>query len=192
MKKYQRVSSSNKPKKKLLLAFALLIFILLSAALILEKTGKVNLFTNNNDPSSPESSDGINYNPPTEEETKLAEDRKAEIVKNQDEQNESSAPPTTATPGSSKRSVTPTIVSYGRDGIGGYISGITEEGGTCTATYSQGTKVITKTSAGFFDVNKTTCSSLEVASSELSPGEWKVILRYDSAKSQGVSSEVTL
>lgn len=72
----------------------------------------------------------------------------------------------------------------------GYISNVLEEGGICTASYTKGSTVITGTSKGFVDVNKTTCPPISVTG--LSRGDWTATLSYKSATASGKSEAVNL
>jgi cytoskeletal protein RodZ len=132
-------------------------------------------------PNSP-----INLKPATKQDKQRAEDNKSRIVKEETSQN--SQPQTTNT----KKSVTPTITYAGQYGdsveVGGYVSGIFEDGGTCTATFTQNGASITKTSSGVENANSVSCPAITAKAEEFSPrGTWKVTLSYSSATASGVS-----
>lgn len=128
----------------------------------------------------------INYDPPTEEEKKQAEDNKQRIV---DEQN---APKTTG-----KKEVTPVITNASQltqtITINAYVSGIFEDGGTCTATITQGSQTLVKTSQSFANASTTDCSPIRIDRSEFpSGGDWQVVIAYDSSAATGRSQSKTL
>ncbi len=86
-----------------------------------------------------------------------------------------------------KKSVKPTVTEATRTSVRAYVSGIFEEGGTCTATFTKGSETLTKTSAGFGNASYTQCTPINFDSSFLSAGKWSVALTYSSASSEGVS-----
>lgn len=127
----------------------------------------------------------INFEPPTKEEKQQAEDNKERIV--QKEQEQSTPPPTDG-----RKTVTPIITSAepfnGIVEVSGYVPGVFEDGGTCTATFVKGSSQVTKQSKGVKNVSNTQCNGLDAAISELSPGTWTVTLSYSSATAQGSSA----
>jgi hypothetical protein len=89
----------------------------------------------------------VNFNPPTEQEKSAADERKEAIVNEQNSNNQ--------TPAGSKKQVVPVITNASQNGVNSYVSGIFEEGGTCTATFTQGAAKFTKTSTAFADATTT-------------------------------------
>lgn len=123
----------------------------------------------------------VNLNPPTEEEKSAADERKDAIV---NEQNSN-----TQTPAGSKKQVVPVITNASQSGVNSYISGVFEEGGTCTATYIQGAAKFTKGSIGFADATTTNCAPISTTRSDFpASGEWLVTIMYSSAAAEGSSA----
>lgn len=120
----------------------------------------------------------INFNPPTKEEQQAGDEKKEEITKEQD------TPPTTPT---GKADVVVTYASQYENGVevGGYVSNIVEEGGTCKLTLSNDTKTLTATTTGVANAHSTDCPALVISRDKLSTGTWTAILSYSSAKASG-------
>lgn len=134
------------------------------------------------------SQDGINFDPPTEEDKEAVEQNKEELS-----QGQTPAPTTPAPDGRTSR--TP-VITYAQQYAAnvettGYVPGVFEDGGTCKATFSKGSLRIVKESAGFADVNRTSCTPISVPVAEFSEkGKWTVILSYESSSSTGISTSV--
>lgn len=121
---------------------------------------------------------------PTEAEKAEANTHKDDLAKRQDME---TAPPTEG-----KKQVTPVIANATQNGpdvfVGGYVSGIYEDGGTCTFTFVKGSTQFTKTSEAFANASTTDCKNLTISRSEFpSSGEWTVTLTYNSSTASGVS-----
>lgn len=127
----------------------------------------------------------ITLSPPTKQEKKDVEDHKSDLVKQQ-----SAADSNT---GSSNVVITsPSSANPSATGVRAYVNGVFEEGGTCTATATQGTTSVTKSSAGFENVSYTQCAPIDW-DSPLSNGKWTITVSYKSAtasSSQSVTIEV--
>lgn len=162
----------NKNTKLKLVAIACIIAILGLGASFLLNRGTRQIKT---DQSSTVSS-GINYGPPTEQE-------KAETEVHKNSLGESSQPTNTS---NGKKQVAPIITSVDKREISAYISGVFEEGGTCTATLTKDGKTVTKTSIGFGNVSYTSCEPITVDGS-LDKGSWSVVVSYDSKAAEGQS-----
>lgn len=86
------------------------------------------------------------------------------------------------------------IISYvGRNGslveVNGFVPGVIESGGQCTAVFSDGAgRVVERSGSAEADATTTICEPLTVSATELSGGTWTVLLRYRSDTSAGVSS----
>lgn len=120
---------------------------------------------------------GINYGPPTETEKKETEAHKQSLA---NEQN--SPPPITS---SGKKQVDPIITSVYGSEVRSYVSGVIEDGGTCTATATKsGASAVTGSSTGFFDAAYTGCLPISLA---LSGGGWSVVVSYSSSTAEGKS-----
>lgn len=131
---------------------------------------------------------GINYGPPTEEDKAAVEQNKQELS-----QGQTTAPTTPAPDG---RTVRTPIITYAQQydaniETTGYIPGVFEDGGTCKATFSKGSLRVVKESAGFADVNRTSCTPIVVPVTEFAEkGKWTVAISYESSSSTGVSTSV--
>lgn len=145
---------------------------------------KANDNSSNNTNISQPNDDSLNLNPPTEEEIKETQQFKDELEK---ETNTQQTKPN-STDGINQ--VNPVIVSLSSSEVTGYIPGIFEEGGICTATFTKDGATKEFTSVGFGNVSNTNCEPIEI--SGLSSGSWTVTLKYESATSKGVSEYSTL
>lgn len=117
----------------------------------------------------------VDLNPATPEEKKASDDYKKSLTQ------PPPAPPTTPT---GKKQVYPIITGASHSEVNAYVSGLIEDGGTCTATATQGSQTVTASSYGFVDVNKTSCEPIPVS---LPPGTWSVVVSYSSALYEGSS-----
>lgn len=155
----------------------------------LELSGVTNLINN----EAPPSQDGINYGPPTEEELQETEANKEGLVNNESTPSPSSSPAL-----GQKKSVTVEITAWGQNAsnqsveVSGYVSGIIEDGGTCTATMEMGTQKVTSARTATINAQNTSCGFITVDRSKLTPGNWKVTLSYSSSGAEGSSSPITL
>ena len=122
----------------------------------------------------------VNLNPPTEAEKKDAQANKDNLAQ------PPSPPPTTS---SGKLQVTPVVTSATKTQVSGYVAGVFEDGGSCTATLTKGSQTITGKSSGFADANHTTCAPISL--SGVDSGAWSVVLSYSSAKAEGKSNPLT-
>jgi hypothetical protein len=121
---------------------------------------------------------GGSLSPPTSTDKQAAADRKDQIV--QQQQNQSAAP------ASGTKTVTVVVTEASSSSVKGYVQGVFEEGGTCTATATQGSQTVNKTSTGFQNVSYTQCAPI---SWSLGTGTWMVNLSYKSATAAGNSSK---
>lgn len=148
---------------------------------------KDNQANNNTETSeqTEEDSDGINYSPPTQEEQQSSDD-----IKDKDTPVSNPSNPSTSSGGNSsnKKSVTPTITSANLGGVSGYVTGVFEEGGTCTATFKKGSTTKTRTSTGFQNASYTQCAPIDIPSGFLSSGTWTLTLKYSSDTAAGTSA----
>lgn len=121
--------------------------------------------------------ESVNLAPATEKERQEAERHKENLA------NEPAPSPTTTT---GKKQVTPIITNADVNEVNAYVTGIFEEGGTCTATLTKGSKKVTRSSTGFQNASYTSCAPIDVSGS-LEPGTWTVVVTYTSASSEGKS-----
>lgn len=75
------------------------------------------------------------------------------------------------------------ITAATNEHIYAYITGVMEEGGTCTATLTKDHQVITKTSIGFTNVSTTNCAPIQTMLTD--GGKWELTLEYSSSTAQG-------
>lgn len=115
---------------------------------------------------------GVNYDPPTSVEKNEAEEHKKTL------EQQVNAP-------SGSTDVIITSLSVGE--TRGYISGIVEDGGTCSLTLTKGDVKVTGSSTALGDVNKTTCGPISITSPQLTSGEWNASLSYISPSTSSTS-----
>lgn len=178
VKHLQRLKLTNRRA----IAVILVVSLLSIGVLVWARKDNPTPNSTDNTTAAAENGEYINYGPPTEEEKQQAEDRKNEIVAQNENQNNYPQTP------SGKKQVTPVITGADNSNVRSYISGIVEDGGSCTATFTKGSEVVTRTSAGLADVSTTVCAP----STNLSPGSWKVVMSYASAKAEGKSQPYNL
>jgi hypothetical protein len=83
--------------------------------------------------------------------------------------------------------VTATVTSAEVDGAGyltadGYVSGVEEDGGTCSFTFwAEGGGASRLSSSGVADGGRTVCPAVDERIRTLWPGEYTAVLRYTSA-----------
>lgn len=124
---------------------------------------------------------GISLAPATEQEKADAEDNKNEIIQQQEKQKNDSA----NTTDSSGSEVVVTITSANSEGVYSFVSGVLEDGGTCTAIYSKGSESFQKTSSGFINVTDTQCEPITTNRGDFSStGVWSVQVTYSGSASQ--------
>lgn len=134
----------------------------------------------------------VNLDPPTEEERQAADDQK--------QQSEEQVKKEQQEPTGGDNEVTPVITSAGqfddpqygnRIEVRTFINGVYESGGTCTATFTQGSHKIERQVEAIQGATTTTCDVVAIPRSEFpSAGTWNLVVRYTSPTSSG-SSEVT-
>lgn len=161
---------------------ALIIIFLLATAAV----GLVYKSHLDSDPTGYGKEPQIDYSPATEEEKADSEQRKKDTSQKAD------TPPATG----ATISVTPVIVDASQYGdqveVRAYTSGIFEEGGTCTITFTKGTLKITKQVPASEDATTTRCTNLNVSRTEFSqPGQWTTVVSYSSPTAQGSSQART-
>lgn len=127
----------------------------------------------------------INYGPPTQQDKSDTQAHKEALANQYQQQNNSP-------PSNSKQIVTPVITNASEIGqqvtVNSYIDGIFENGGTCTATFTQGAIQIVRSDTAFANATTTNCPPFSLKSSEFSPtGRWQVIVTYNSDKASGTS-----
>ncbi len=164
-------------------------FVIGAVVLVSGIVAATTLFYNrSNDNTSPtpmgtEKSTDINYNPPTKEEIKETEDRKEQL-------SDPVTPPVTNTSG--KVVVTPVVTNSSQSEVRSFVTGVSEDGGTCTATFTHEALSFSKTSTGFKNVSTTNCEPISLSRSDFSAsGKWSVTVSYSSNTSEGKSQSTT-
>lgn len=72
--------------------------------------------------------------------------------------------------------------------VSGFVTNIVESDGSCTYTFTQGSKKVQKVVATLPNATSTTCITTSFPASELQTGTWSVVLSYKSTQSLGVSA----
>jgi len=102
----------------------------------------------------------------------------------------------TAAPGRGTVPVKVTLAEYESDlkqlHVSVTMTGISEEGGTCTATATKGSKKVTVTQSADYNVNRVECGGLRFDRANLSSGSWNVTVSYLSKKFTGTSASTTV
>jgi len=114
-----------------------------------------------------------------------AERQETEQRKEQTAKNEQQPAPQ---PGQ-KKQVSVVITNASAQAVNAYVSGVFEEGGVCTATFTKDGQTVTKTSQGFQNVSTTNCAPVNLTRSDFpSAGTWSLTVRYSSATAEGNSA----
>lgn len=113
------------------------------------------------------------------------------------QQSTSVAPSPRSTPEHSGAAAVVTVTTSGWDATAHqlWVSGFVptpEEGGTCTLTVSKGTQSVVARSAATADATTTTCGSVTIDGTRLSPGAWSAVLAYQSPTRAGAAGPVTI
>lgn len=167
-----------------ILFIALLVLILTIGGFIYFRNSQDNRSQGTNDISRPEAL--VNLNPPTEQERQSGDAAKPKIL--QQEQARSNGSQATS---SGKKSVTPTITyadQYGQQiEVGGFVSGIFEDGGTCTLELQkEGRKVSVKVNS-IKGANSVDCPVMSISRTSLEAGQWQASITYSSTNAVGQS-----
>lgn len=131
----------------------------------------------------------IKLAPPTKDEKQQVEDHKSDLAKQEAAANSSSS---SGTKTSSVVITSPSSSNPAGTGVRAYVNGVFEEGGTCTATATQGSSTVAKSSTGFGNVSYTQCAPIDW-DAPLGAGKWTISVSYKSAStssSQSVTIEV--
>lgn len=170
-------------KRNIIILFA--ITVLLLGGAVFAHSRRHNITYPNPNQNTPSAASNINMSPATQDEQNASQQIK---------EKENSTPSTPSTSTTDLKAVTPVIVNATMSPdlqVRAYVSGIYEDGGTCTLTASQGTNRISKQSAAFKDATTTTCTPLAIPRSEFpSTGTWNLTISYKSTTAQGTSQTV--
>jgi len=92
-------------------------------------------------------------------------------------------PNATPTPTPTREAVI-TVAGVDADGLNasasGYVSGVVEDGGVCTFTFTGVEGETTATSTGAANPSTTSCGFVQVPIGDLARGTWQVVLTYSS------------
>jgi hypothetical protein len=130
----------------------------------------------------PTTPSGVKLTPPTAQEKAQGNENKSTIVQQEQQQ-------TTQTPAGTKKQVTVTITNASNSSVNAFVSGVFEDGGTCTATFTQGSTTITRTATAFSNVSDTQCPP--ITPNLPNANQWSVVVSYSSAAAQGTSPSQT-
>jgi len=127
----------------------------------------------------------INYDPPTKQEQEAANTQKQQNIDRQDLNTKDT--PSTA-------SVFITDATYYSDSnkveIRAYVSNLFEDGGTCTATLTNGSQTVTHTSSAFKVATNTQCGAIDIPRAEFTTaGTWNLLLEYSSPTATGTQQQ---
>lgn len=130
----------------------------------------------------------ISLAPATQQEKADVEKNKEEIVQQEDERKDGS----TSISNNSSSGITVTVTSITAEGVYAFVSGVLEDGGTCTAYYSKGSESFQRKSNGFMNVSNTQCEPIQTNRSDFSSnGVWNVTVTYDGSASQTKATSQT-
>lgn len=142
-----------------------------------------------NQNTSNNNSDGINYNPATDEQKNAAGGATKDTPRHDESNNKTSL-------NQDKKSVDVIITTWiqedGKMKVNGYAEGIVETDGTCTLKLEKDGEIVTSSRPAHVNAQNTTCGESDIAVSELSPGTWQATLSYSSNDYAGTSEPVAV
>lgn len=174
----EKVSMKRKSINKKTLFIPLAILVLVMGGYF----GYQQLSANNQKYDAPKPVNTVNYDKPTEEEAKVGDEVKEEII---DEKKK----PIVDSSNKQKASVVITDASQYDETIEvrSFIPDYYEDG-TCTITFTKGTSSFRKETPAYRDARTTICTNPLIKRSEFpQPGTWTVQVTYESANAKGVS-----
>lgn len=129
-----------------------------------------------------QTTDGVNLNPPTEEEKQEGNKAKQQALES-DKSGRVDTPPATAP------STLPVYISSASQSTDSFqvrvvISAFVENG-ECTLTMSNNGQVVTQSAATRKDAHASICLGFDVPMSELSPGQWNIAVEVKSGENTG-------
>lgn len=168
-----------KNKKLVIIGVILSVALVISGYLLFVK--KDNEATNTSSNGTQQTGDYINYDPPTDEEKAAGDSAKAKLEEQASSQ-------------SSNTNGTATVIITDANQYGdvvevrSFISNHYEDG-TCTITFTQNQKTISKETPAYKDISTTICTNPLFQRSEFSSaGQWQVTVTYKSAGATGSSA----
>lgn len=172
----------RKTRKNRVLISTLIILIITIGTIWLFKYGSKSKNSTSNTTNTTLAEDQINYSPPTDQEKKSGDETKKTIVERESQQQNNNS--------SEVRQVTPIITNATPDNVSAYISGIFEEGGKCTAVFTQGQIKIIRDSVGFGNASYTQCAPINP--NLPNSNKWLVVVTYSSQTSTGSSDSTEI
>ena len=132
-----------------------------------------------------DTSEPVNYDPPTETDKTESDSKKDQILDEDTNQ-------TTDTSADSIKKTNVTITYWGASGssyeVGAYASHV-EQSGTCTLTMIKGTTTLTATRKATDNVSTMSCGALSVSNAKVTQGMWSATVKYSSDKYQGSTTK---
>ena len=184
-KKHLKITKNRK-----LLGLGILIVLITAfiVASLLNDSKKSEVVTT---PEAQTQSSDIDLSPATAEDIARAEENKKKISDKIDSEKNQTQNPTT-----NQKQVKPTITYAGQYGdvieIGGYVD-LFEDGGKCTAVFSNGSTSFSKEVNANKGAQSVDCPVMSASVNEFNPkGSWTVVLKYESANSVGTSDSRTI
>lgn len=174
------------------LAF-LLITALLTAGFVANKFSQTPPITKQAGSNTVE--EKIDYSPPTEEEKIETEAFKAEQTQST---STASTPGAKAPAPTEKRQVSATLTSWGQNPmskaaeISGFVSGVYEDNGTCTAKMTKNDVVVRESQSSTKDAKTLSCGLITIKRDRLSAGSWSVVIVYSSSTATAESQIITM
>lgn len=155
--------------------------VIIAAALLIAVGGSAYmLIRHNRSKIVPTTASGAKLAPATKEEKLDSSNNKDRIV--QDQQNSQTKP-------DGKKSVTVIITSASSNTVNAYVIGVFEDGGTCTAKFTQGSTVVARTSTGFSNASYTQCAP--ITPNLPNNNQWSMVVSYSSPTASGNSQTQT-
>ena len=74
--------------------------------------------------------------------------------------------------------------------VGGYVTGVVEDGGTCTLTLTKGATTVTGSTKALPDASTTACGAVAVPGNKVGAGTWRAVLSYSSDGHTGTAEAV--
>ncbi len=170
----------SKTKRRFIIPIVLIALALLALAAYLYMANRPTSNRSNNS-----TKETVNYDPPTKDDASSVDANKQRIEEQEANQNNNSS-----------SVVRPTITYAGQYDqsfeVGGYVD-VFEEGGTCTATFTQGNVKLTKSVTAIRGANSVDCPVMSLSSASFNPkGQYTVTLSYKSDNYTGTSSTKTI
>jgi hypothetical protein len=136
--------------------------------------------------------DGVNYSPPTEQEVEDSQNAKKDNSYQEEDTSK-------GVPSNQKKNVSVGIAFAGYDkdekviDVRAFTPNAIESDGTCTATFTQGTKTVSQSSKAFIDSSSSQCEPILIPENRFeTKGTWKLVVTYVSSKSSGTSPSMNV